>query len=405
MKSRYIVFVLLIMLPQLILGCESTTSALNSEGTESASVVQQNQEGNSAETSKSTSTSFSNTINLNEGDFSAGSLDTDAKYIGKGTVIKDAESDSLKFRWPYLTMSETGEPLLQMGYVFISPDSITQFGLKEGVFVDIEASCTTNSDNTVVFIFDSCQNTSASFLEDMYNRANLVTLPTKKDFDEFRRYGEEGTMCKLSVHVYSTDSDGYSCAIDYFGDDSGYLFLLDELNGKGHVRILPDDDITVLCRFNNIDSSGAVAFNLDYVLEVKGVEAEKPNSGTPASATANSEGSNNDTTYYDSSETEIGDWVNPYADYGYASDAEKNVATSGFIVVNSPNSAYANIRSNPDVNSTIKYTWENGRTLDYLGDSKDDGQRTWYHVGYYNWDGADVYYEEGWISSNVCEVY
>ena len=99
-------------------------------------------------------------------------------------------------------------------------------------------------------------------------------------------------------------------------------------------------------------------------------------------------------------ETEIGDYVPPKY---YASDAERYVYTDGYITVWSPNSSYANIRSNHSTDSQVKCTFDNGRTLDYLGDAIQDGDRIWYHVGYYLWDGETPIYQDGWISSNVCD--
>lgn len=99
--------------------------------------------------------------------------------------------------------------------------------------------------------------------------------------------------------------------------------------------------------------------------------------------------------------SELGDYTPPE---NYASDAERYVYTSGFVVVNSPEVPYANIRSNPSTDAEVKYQYENGRTLDYLGDSVQEGNRTWYHVGYYAWYGNDNYYENGWISSNVADL-
>lgn len=100
-------------------------------------------------------------------------------------------------------------------------------------------------------------------------------------------------------------------------------------------------------------------------------------------------------------ETELGDYQIPQY---YASDSEYCCATTDNVVVNS-DAGYANIRTDPSTDSQVKHTYENGRTLDYLGDSVQDGSRIWYHVGYYVWNGNNPIYKDGWISSNVCEAY
>lgn len=110
---------------------------------------------------------------------------------------------------------------------------------------------------------------------------------------------------------------------------------------------------------------------------------------------------------YEIDESEISDINGSYNIYGdeggYASNAERDNLTSNYVFIETPKAV---IRSNPDMdNSYIMYTYEQGRSLDYLGDSIDDGERTWYHVGYYTWEGKFVNYCEGWVTSNNCKAY
>ena len=209
-------------------------------------------------------------MDLNSGDvLQFNDFDT---YVGKGTIVQGSDKTDLMFRWPYLEpSSQSSNKLLKMDYVSIDQSSITQFGLKDSSFVDIKAHCVAGDNNQAVLVLDSCKDTSPSFLEDMYNQANLTTFSSKKEFDEFRRYGEEGQMCKVTTHVNATYDNGYACGTvfyDLLNDyEVGSLYLLDDLNGKGHTRILPDDDITVLCRFQYMDSDGRPVFSLDCVLD------------------------------------------------------------------------------------------------------------------------------------------
>lgn len=94
----------------------------------------------------------------------------------------------------------------------------------------------------------------------------------------------------------------------------------------------------------------------------------------------------------------------------YTSDADRYGYTADYVCVNSPSDGYANIRYAPDIDSDIKYQWENGVILDYLGETVDSSDgRHWHYVGFYYWDDYDGYgmprYMDGYISSKVCNVY
>ena len=73
-----------------------------------------------------------------------------------------------------------------------------------------------------------------------------------------------------NVDVFATYDEGYACGILY--PDSGYknLYLIDSSNnGSTHTRILPDDNISVLCRFVGVSSDGRPNFSVDYIIEIE----------------------------------------------------------------------------------------------------------------------------------------
>lgn len=100
--------------------------------------------------------------------------------------------------------------------------------------------------------------------------------------------------------------------------------------------------------------------------------------------------------------SEIKDYTPPRY---YVSEAERYCYTSNCIVVCNKNDSCADIKSGPDINTSTKYICYNERTLDYLGESIKDKYCIWYHVGYYTWNSDTASYNDGWISSDMCDVY
>ena len=371
--SNYLIktFIIIMALSTMLSGCDSNSETANqsSQSPLTAEETTPHKLEDSSPKSKTSvdsenETNFQERIDLNHDLKVSDSFETNIQYTGKGTVILDSETEGYSYRFPYLEeSSETSEIRLMMRYVMIHPDSIAKYELKDGAFIDIEGHCVASNDNKALLVIDSCSNTDAAFLQDMYESASLESLPSKKAFDEFRRYGEEGTMCKLTLNVLSTFDYGYACTITYPDYDDGSVFLYDELNGKGHVRILPKDVINVLCRFDRMDDDGRPIFDLDYIIDVSGVGSD----------------SNNDVSNI-STESIDNEYV--YSEYKYDDDGE--TIPEFYAYVNAPD-GYVNLRTGPGTEYDIICSIENGEAVEVYknGEAIADNGKKWLKIAYW----------------------